>query len=259
MILVRGLLLLAALAENPQAEADLHQLFTEANRLFNSARSPEDLRKAVEDYRTILARGAQNGQLYYNLGSAHLRLREIGPAVLNLRRALLYLPGDPYAEATLEHARKQVLDEFPQKGERKALQAFFFWHYRTPYSARLWMALAANAAFWGVRVLRKLVQLPFPRTVMGALAVLGFAAGGSVLVENSAGQGEEAVIIAPEVEARSGNGPAFEPVFAKPVHQGVEVRILETRGNWSWLEFPGESRGWVLSSAVEPVAPRPAS
>jgi hypothetical protein len=250
-------LLFLALAQDPSGDLDLHQLFTEANRLFNAARSPEDLRKAVEDYRSILARGVRNGQIHYNLGSAHLRLREIGPAVLHLRRALLYLPGDPYAQATLEHARKQVLDEFPRKGEGSALQALFFWHHELPYAVRVWAALAANAAFWTLLVLSRLRPLPFGRTLLGALAVLALAGGGSTLVENLAQAGAEAVIVAPEVVARSGNGAGFEPVFAKPVHWGVEVRMLETRGNWCWLEFPGESRGWVPSSAVEAVAASP--
>jgi len=247
-------LLFLALAQDPSGDLDVHQLFTEANRLFNAARSPEDLRKAVEDYRSILSRGVQNGQIYYNLGSAHLRLREVGPAVLNLRRAILYLPGDPYAQATLEHARKQVLDEFPQKGQANALSALFFWHHGVSYAGRVWAALADNAAFWTLLVLRKAISFPFGRTALGALAIIGLASGGSALVEGLGQRGAEAVIVAPEVEARSGNGAGFEPVFAKPVHGGVEVRLLETRGNWCWLEFPGENRGWVPSSAVEAVA-----
>jgi hypothetical protein len=240
-------------AEPAGRMSDPHQLFTEANRLFNSARSEADLRLAVQDYRALLARGFRNGHLYYDLGNAHLRLREIGPAILNLRRALAYLPGDPLAAATLEYARRQVVDEFPDKSESKVLSALFFWHRTTSLESRVWTALLAHALFWTLVAARAFLALPFHRTALCAALLLAGAAGGSAAFETLGRRGQEAVIVVPQAEVRSGNGTGYALVFSKPIHSGVEARIRETRGNWKLLEFANQVRGWVLSSAVEPV------
>ena len=243
----------AQAAPAPTAERDPHQLFTEANRLFNGARSEEELRKAVGNYQALIARGIRNGHLYYNLGCALLRLRDLGPAILNLRRALLYLPEDARALATLRYAQKQVPDEFPRTEESKALRTLFFWHYQTTFEARLWVALLANAAFWTLLASRLAIRLPFHRTILGILLGFAAASGGSLAADVLSHHGTEAVIVQTEIEVRSGNGAGFPLLFSKPVHSGVEVRIIETRGNWTQLEFPNDARGWVLSSAVEPL------
>jgi hypothetical protein len=232
---------------------DLHALFTEANRLFSSARSKEELQDAAQNYRSILAR-VRNGPIHYNLGCTHLRLRELGPAILNLRRALLYRPGDRRAAITLEKARAGVPDEFPRPSEGKALRTIFFWHYGTSFGARLWGAILAHAAFWTLLAAGSLIRIPYFRSALGGLLAVTIALGTSACVEALSRQGVDAVVIAPEVEVRSGNGTNFDLLLSKPVHSGVEVRVIETRGNWKQVEFPNEVRGWVMGSAVEEVA-----
>ncbi len=244
-----------AAAASPTGPTEIDQLFTEANRLFNAARSEADLRQAVENYRAILDRGIQNGRLYFNLGNAHLRLKEYGPAILNLRRALLYLPSDPWSLRMIESARAQVTDTFPEGSEKKALRAFLFWHYQTSFATRLWATLAAHSLFWLLLTLGLFTQIPFRRTCLVGLAVLGLAAGISAGVEGVGRGGEDVVVVLPEVEVRTGPGAGYELFFAKPIHSGVEAIAIETRGNWASLEFPGGVRGWTQGSAVERVVP----
>jgi len=230
------------------------QLFTEANQLFKQARTREELGRAVENYRALLLeRGIRNGHLYYNLGCALLEMRQLGPAILNLRRALRFLPGDSDILGVLKHARSQVPDEFPRKGGTTALQVLFFWHHGTSFETRLWVALIANALFWIFLTARLFVRIAFHRTLLGALLVISLAAGGSAAVEALYRPGQEAVIILPEVTVRSGNGERFDPVFENPIHSGVEVLVVETRGNWKKLRFPDDTEGWVLGSSVEAV------
>ncbi len=239
----------------PAGQTEIDQLFTEANRLFNAARSEADLRQALENYRAILERGVENGRLYFNLGNAHLRLKEYGPAILNLRRALLYVPGDPWSLRMIESARAQATDTFPERSERKVLRTIFFWHHQTPFETRLWAALAAHVLFWLLLTLRLFTHVPFQRTCLVALAVIGLAAGISAGVEGFGSGTAEVVVVLPEVEVRTGPGAGYELFFAKPIHSGVEAIAIETRGNWVNLEFPGGVRGWTTASAVERVVP----
>jgi hypothetical protein len=242
-------------AAEPAARSN-YELFTEANQLFKSAREEADLRRAVEDYRALLSRGIWNGGLLYNLGCAHLRLGEVGPAIVNLRRALIYMPENARAAEALEFARSQVTDEFPRDEEGPLLKAIFFWHYRTSFEARLWVAILAHFLFWTLLASSSAARFPFRRTTLIALLLLTLSAGGSAAAEGFLRPGREGVIVAPQTEVRAvaaGDGPS---IFKKPVHSGVEVRILESSGSFRRVEFPGGIRGFVIASAVEPIDAR---
>ncbi len=230
-----------------------YELFTEANQLFKAARSEADLHRAVEDYRALLSRGIRNGRILFNLGCAHLRLGETGPAILHLRRSLLYLPENPRSLEALEFARSRVTDEFPRQDEGPVLRALFFWHYRTSFEGRLWAALLAHALFWGFLASGASVRLPFHRTALAALLIVSLAAGASAAAEGFLRPGREAVIVAPETEVRATAASDGPPIFKKPVHSGCEVRIVESSGGYLRVEFPGGVRGFVIASAVEAV------
>ena len=229
------------------------QLFTEANRLFNGAKSEADVRRAAENYRTLLEKGIRNGRILYNLGCLHLRLREWGPAILALRRSLAYLPSDPYTEASLAFARKQVVDDFRAAEAGGALQTLFFWHRETSFGARFWTFLALHALFWTLFAWGRLRPFPLHRAATALLFLASALLAGSLLFEAYGSKGEEGVIVAPEADVRSGNGPAFDLALARPVHSGVEVKILETRGSWSLIEFPNAARCWLIANGVELV------
>ncbi len=63
----------------------------------------------------------------------------------------------------------------------------------------------------------------------------------------------EAVVLGQEVDVTSGPGTQYVTEFA--LHNGAEVRLLETRGSWLRLALSdGELQGWVPAAAVEAVA-----
>jgi uncharacterized protein YraI len=60
-----------------------------------------------------------------------------------------------------------------------------------------------------------------------------------------------AVVVVPEVSAASGPGDEFKQVLL--LHDGTEVRIREARGDWTLVQLPGGSGGWLQQSAIERV------
>ena len=48
--------------------------------------------------RLVAEGGVRNGKLFYNIGNIHFLLGDIGRAILNYRRAGLYIPNDPNLE-----------------------------------------------------------------------------------------------------------------------------------------------------------------
>ena len=73
--------------------------------------------------------------------------------------------------------------------------------------------------------------------------------GNRMHVENSQ---PEAVVVAEEVNVTSGPGVQYVTEFS--LHSGTEVRVLESRGNWTRLALAGgELQGWIPANAVETV------
>jgi tetratricopeptide (TPR) repeat protein len=245
----------AGAAPDPSASAD--QLFAEANRRFNAPNASEaDLERAASLYRELIDRGHRNAALYYNLANTYLRLGDRGRAVLNFRRALLYDPDHAYSLAMLREARSRVPDRFLGRDEDSILGTLFFWHFRTTAPERVAALAAFAGAFWTLLALRLFRRVPYHRTLIAGALVAAVALGASLAVEALDARGEDAVVVARQVDVRSGNGPQFPTVYEQPVEGGVELRVIETRGAWRQVEFPDGAVGWVEAHAVETIVER---
>ena len=47
------------------------------------------------------------------------------------------------------------------------------------------------------------------------------------------------------VAARKGNGKMYEPAFDRPLKEGAEFVVVESRGDWINVRFSGVGEGWV--------------
>jgi tetratricopeptide (TPR) repeat protein len=75
-----------------------------------------DYAEAEAAWREVLAAGAVDGHVLYDLGNALYRQGQLGSAILAWRQAQVMLPREPDARANLEHAREQVQDELAPAG-----------------------------------------------------------------------------------------------------------------------------------------------
>ncbi len=81
-------------------------LFAEANRAYQEQRYQE----AIEAYENILKSGFESGAVYYNLGNAYFKRRELGKTLLNYERALEFIPRDADLRANYDFARSMARD-----------------------------------------------------------------------------------------------------------------------------------------------------
>ena len=235
-----------------------HAVFARANRLFERAQSENDLRSAVADYDRLLKGGHRNARLYYNLGNTYRRLGENGRAIANFRRALELRPDDGYARAMLEDTRRSIRERMPdlytKSAEDDVLYTVFVWHFETTLTARLWMLSLSSLAFWLVLSVALYRRFPYYRFLAAGLFVVQVAAGASLSVEALSDRGEDAVIVASEVEVRVGNGPEYDLAIDRPIPSGVEVRVVEARDQWYLVRFPSGDVGWIPARTVEAVS-----
>ncbi len=241
--------------------ADLYSqakdLFRKANELAATAPAEaKDLygKSAMRFERIIREGGIQNGKLYYNLGNVYFRIKDIGRATLNYRRAEQYIPNDPNLKQNLAYAREKRLDEIDEKQQTKVLKTLFFWHYDLSTKTRVTAFAVCFMLLWIFAGVRIFTDKSFVGWCIASSLILSLLFAGSLVADElHLRTSRPGVIISHEVVARKGNSETYEPSFKDPLHSGTEFTLLEDRGNWYQVELSDSRKCWVPSKGVELV------
>ena len=85
--------------------------------------------------------------------------------------------------------------------------------------------------------------------------LLGAIAGGAALVvyqlENGSSGSALAIVTKKNIQARLATAESAGAVLVLP--PGSEIKILSTRGDWSYAALPNDLRGWIPSNGAERV------
>lgn len=209
-----------------------------------------------------------SANLFYNLGNAWFRAGQPGQAVLNYKRALRLQPGHPEAAANLAFIRRQlgvptalapVADTANAAIGGRWKRVALVW---SPWllAAGGWLLLGglliALVAGRGSAVRRNARTVAFaaglPLVVLGALAFFWLAdrravdPARAVLVGGGSSGADEGI------EARYAPADTAKVESTLPV--GGEVRLLQERGAWNYVELPGGTRAWIAAAQVERIA-----
>jgi hypothetical protein len=244
-ILPLGVMLLAALVspgEGDPTPDELHRLFEQGNRLYQA----DDHRGAADAYQTILDRGYEASDVYYNLGNASLELGDLGPAVWAYARARALDPFDPDITANLARARSLRVDAAPADDDDGALSRILAGVDGIPVRLA-WRGV--EVLYWGTAavILALLLRPAWRRPLvpvawgLGLLLVVGLAyTGARTAVE----RGQTSAVVRPaELPVRSEPDEAGKLVFT--LHAGSEVRVERRVGGWVEISLGPELRGWV--------------
>jgi hypothetical protein len=240
------------------------ELFQEANELFRQAdqgigtnpQNSESLyRQAAMRYESIVSKGGvENGKLFYNIGNVYFRIKDIGRAILNYKRALDYIPDDANLCQNLAYVRDFRRDKIEEKQKTKVFKTLFFWHYDLSTRIKIILFLIFFIVIWLLAGMR----LFFKHSVLGwglpSAVVLAAMMSGSLIAESiTLHRNIPGVIIDAEVIARKGNSDNYAPSFTEPLHAGTEFNLLEKRENWLYIQLPDSRACWVPSKSVDLV------
>jgi tetratricopeptide (TPR) repeat protein len=222
--------------------ADSASDFANANREY----AAEHYQAATEGYEALVRSGQRNSALFYNLGNAWYRRGDRARAILNYERALALDPHHAEATANLQLVRDQAraLELAPQWPERFLLSVD-----STTYSwlaaIAFWIGMFALALFLFRRSMAKAIAM------IGAFVICGCAIYALYIVENGNSGSSLAVVLGKNIEARLATADNANSVLALPA--GSEVKVLSTRGDWSYAALPNNLRGWIPTASVELV------
>lgn len=219
-------------------------LILRANDFYNE----KEYQQAADVYEDLIAKGYRNGNLYYNLGNAYIRLGDNGKAILNYLRAKRLLPRDKDIDANLKYATQETLESLEWK-KPSLLSTFFFWASDFSFQEHLQILVAINLLFWismGVWLVKKTETLDIMRKSLMALLLVALV---STMVKWHLDTSQKlGVVFANKIDVKSGMDP--EQVTLFQLHKGAVVFIEEEKGDWYKIELSDGKSGWAKKSLI---------
>lgn len=221
--------------------------FSQTKAAADSAYAKNNYAEAAERYEKLLAQGA-SPELYYNLGNAYYKLKDIPRAIQNYRRALKYDPAHRDARFNLSLCESRLTDRFDKQEEM-----FFFTWFRELWQSRsvdwwggaaLWswagVLLFALIFFFG-RVLW-LRKAGFFATLLSLCLVLLF----NLFAHFQQTRFEEEHQIVLSENAQLYTSPSLSAKASKTLHEGCTLTLTEgdVKG-WLHVVLPDGETGWL--------------
>jgi len=254
-----GAVLLGTIATSAPAQStDAARLFVKAQEHYDRAKTEQDYLAAAALFKKILDQGKngryRSGAVLYNLGNAYYRAGELGRAIAAYREAKRYRPGDDYLDANLRQALARRVDKFPE-ASRSLVDHILFWTRAVAYRWQFVLMLGAAALAFLIAVVRLVwprLRGTRPLLAVALVLTLLFGAGAAL----SAYRYElitHGVLV--EKKTQVLKAPKGSPAFDKPLHEGTEFEVLESRGNdlrsrWYRIRFAGDREGWIPAEAA---------
>jgi tetratricopeptide (TPR) repeat protein len=218
-------------------------------------RAEQCLKDAIGGFEALVAAGVRNPALEFNLGTAYFRLGDIGAAILHYRRAERLGGPAPDLTANLAYVRARVRPQIAATDTETLLARLMFWQSGLSRDARLWAAAGLSVVGWAL--LTWWLRRRTPALVAGGatLAALGLIIGAGLMWQvHDESRRPAAVVVADEVVLRLGRGDGYDAALREPLGPGVELRIIDERGDWCEVRLANGVVGWLPASAVAKVA-----
>lgn len=238
------LALIVCLTSKGLAQVNPEDAFASANTAYAAGHFPE----AIKTYEGLVQDHHWSANLFYDLGNAYFRAGDSGRAILNYERALALNPTQPEAQANLRLVREQA----------RALELAPTWpEEHLAFLTTDQYAMTAAIAFWCAAFIVAGLFFARRRAVVWVftLLLLAVIVGGSAFAisafENGHSGRDAAIVTAPKIQARLATAENAGTVLVLP--PGSEVKILSTRGQWSYAALPNDLRGWIPAHSAERV------
>ncbi len=208
---------------------------------------------AIASYEALLKEGFTSYKLYYNLGNAYYKNKELGKAIYNYELANKLKPKNEDIITNLKIANEKTIDKIESK------ENFFMSAIKSGLINGLstngwaWLSIVSLVSAFALIFLFLISRnLAFKRIgfFMGSLGFIVFIAsmvlGFSALSEKQ--ETKFAIIIVRET--RTHEEPGNTSVSKFSLHEGTKVRVIETNAEWTNIKLENGNEAWVKTPEV---------
>lgn len=204
-----------------------------------------------EELLRLLGRDYPNQELFLALGHSAFWRKEFPLAIYYYREADSF-GYDKEVRASLNAARKQLGERIEVPIQEKIFQGVFFFHFWIPFAFRLAILLIV---LWCLGILAALwiFKGRIPRWGVFFLIVgvtIFIAEGSSLSISLYQLNYRQEGVLLQETEGRSGDHLSYDESYLHKIPAGSEVKILERRNEWSYVQLSNRSRCWIPNESV---------
>ncbi len=248
-VAVMTVLLLSCAGWLHAGETDPVATWAEAEALFQQAAQAESgsagavaaYSNAALKFEFVAREHYRPGVAWYNAGNAWFEAGELGRAIAAYLHARIYRPLDSKVTDSLQVARALRVERVEDGSWNRLLD----WPVR-------WVQALVVSLFILLTVF-VLCHIRY-RSRWSLMTIGGFGLcillSLCLLVKVKITQGEQGVLIAQAVEARKGPGYQYQAAFMEPLHNGLEFKLAETRGDWCRVALADGREGWIPARMV---------
>ena len=211
---------------------------------------------AAEVYEKVLALYGTSDKLYYNLGNAYYKSKNLPSAILNYERALRLNPGDRDIRFNLEMCQARIVDKIDPIGMfmlarwNNSLENSFdsnTWGYVSIFFFLILITCLFAYFFARIAWLKKISFF----TGILALCMSALFLFYSGNQRNHIVYPDKAILFTPTVTVKSSPDQSGTDLFI--LHEGSKVTVLSKLGNWSEIELEDGNVGWIESMHLQTI------
>lgn len=224
--------------------------------LLQSAEKAYDSKKykeSIKQYEQIIEDGYKSYELYYNLGNAYYRDKQLGKAIYNYELARKINPNDEDLRINLGIATSKTIDKIDSKENFfiSAVKSNVLSTFST--SGWAWLNICCIIVFCiCIYFFITSLSLNIKRTsfFLGILFLIGSA--GTYFLGYSALQSKNdnkfAIILV--TESKIMNEPTPNASLKFSLHEGTKIRVIDTNGDWVLIKLDNGNEGWAKLSEI---------
>ena len=223
----------------------LQDIFSQANLFYEE----KEYDKAIAEYKKILEKKVESGNLYYNLGNCYFKKGRLGKAILNYEKALRLIPRDRDLEANYKYACSLIRGNIPRsrRGFTFYINNLFKWFTideLTIFSSFIYLCILA--------VIIGSLYIKWIKRYRGLILV--FLGGIFIFILWGINRKvsliqKEAIVIAEKVEVK------FEPLEHATTYftayEGMKLRVMASNNGWQKVKRADGKKGWVRKERIE--------
>lgn len=241
------LMVLLLVAGGSNAQENSLELFQKANDLYDQG----NFDSAIQTYHKLIEQGIKDARVYYNLGNAYFKAKQLGKAILYYRKAQNLAPRDKDIKTNLNFSRLFVVDKIKNSPNLSSIliEGALDWGTVNEFTLLTFLFYLGTTS-WGIAAIfkrEKIIKRILAVSLVFFLILLFF----SVIKISRTASWKEAVITSPSVEIYSGPGKEFTLQFSG--HEGLELKIEQEKDDWYLISLSQGAKGWLPKTAVEQI------
>jgi tetratricopeptide (TPR) repeat protein len=210
-------------------------------------------KEAIENYEKIIEEGYKSFELFYNLGNAYYRDKQLGKAIYNYELARKINPNDEDLRINLGIASSKTIDKIDSKENFfiGAVKSNVLSSFST--SGWAWLNISCLVVFCicvflfitSTSLLIKRVTFLFGILFLISTATSYFLGYSALQSKNN---NKFAIVIV--TESKIMNEPTSSASLKFSLHEGTKIRVIDTNGDWVLIKLDNGNEGWTRVSDI---------